>query len=135
MTLKPTTLVDRFYKQQEVVKAKHRAVLRAEVLEKREQIKLDKLGEACLDRFKKDKINGLTSSLAVAALKIITGASVHDWRKLTAYIKKNNAFELFQRRINKAAWLEHLEVRRQRPVPGIKKFQRVTLSVTKKRGK
>ena len=135
MALKPTTLLDRFYKQQEVVKAKHRAVLRAEVNEKREQIKLDKIGDTLLTRFKKDKIDGLTSTLAVAKLKLITGASVHDWRKLTAYIKKNNAFELFQRRVNKAAWLEHLEVRKQRPVPGIKKFQRVTLSVTKKKGR
>ena len=135
MALRATTLVDRFYRQQEIVKTKHRAVMRAEVAEKKEQIKLDKLEAQCMARFKQDKIKGIKSSLAVAELKTITGASVHDWRKLVAYITKNNAFELFQRRVNKAAWLEHLEARKQRPVPGIKKFQRVKLSVTKKRGK
>ncbi len=135
MALRATTLVDRFYRQQEIVKTKHRAVMRAEVVEKKEQIKLDKLETQCMARFKQDNIKGIKSSLAVAELKIITGASVHDWRKLVAYITKNNAFELFQRRVNKAAWLEHLEARKQRPVPGIKKFQRVKLSVTKKRGK
>ncbi len=134
MAFKLPTLIDRFYKQQEKVKEKHRDVQTAEVAEKREQIKLNKIGDEILDRFSKDKIDGLTSSLAVAKLKPITGASVHDWRKAIAYIKKNNAFELFQRRINKAAWLEHLEARKQRPIPGIKKFQRVTLSVTKKKG-
>lgn len=133
MAVRATTLIDRFYRQQEIVKTKHRAVQRAETAEKKEQIKLDKLGDACMARFKKEKLTGLKSSLAVAELKTITGASIHNWRKLIVYITKNNAFELFQRRVNKAAWLEHLDARKQRPVPGIKKFQRVTLSVTKKR--
>ena len=134
MAFKLPTLVDRFYKQQEKVKELHRAVTAAEVAEKREQIKLDKIGNEIQDRFKKDEIDGLTSKTAVATLKKITGATVTDWRKVTKYIKANNAFELFQRRINKAAWLEHLEARKQRPIPGVKKFQRVTLSVTKKKG-
>lgn len=134
MAFKLPTLVERFYKQQEKVKELHRAVTAAEVAEKREQIKLDRIGNEIQDRFKKDEIDGLTSKTAVAKLKKITGATVTDWRKVTKYIKANNAFEIFQRRINKAAWLEHLEARKQRPIPGIKKFQRVTLSVTKKKG-
>ena len=134
MAFKLPTLIERFYKQQEKVKELHRAVTAAEVAEKREQIKLDKIGNEIQDRFKKDEIDGLTSKTAVATLKKITGATVTDWRKVTKYIKANNAFELFQRRINKAAWLEHLEARKQRPIPGVKKFQRVTLSVTKKKG-
>ena len=132
--LKLGTLQDRFYKQQEVVKAKGRIVSAAETAKKKEQIKLDKIGNEILDRFKKDKIQGHETALSKAVLKSVTAFNIRDWPKLTAYVHKNRAYEIFQRRLNKAAILEHLEARKNRPVPGVKQFKKVTLSVTKGKG-
>ncbi len=129
--LKLGTLIDRFYKQQEVVKLKSRDVTRAEAARDKEKAKLAKIGDEILDRFSKDDIQGHTTKTAKAELKPVTGASVKDWKKLATYIYKNKALSLMQRRINKASWLEHLEARKGRPVPGVSKFERVTLSVTK----
>ena len=135
MALRLGTLIDRFYKQQEIVKAKGRLVSRAETAKKKEQIRLDKIGIMILDRFKKEKVNGHETPLAKAALKPVTGFNIKDWRKLTAWVHKERAYEVFQRRLNKAAILEHKEARKGRPVPGVKQFQKVTLVVTKGKGK
>lgn len=130
--LKLSTLIDRFQKQQDVVKEKARDVTRAEAARDKEKAKLQKIGDEIQDRFSNDSINGYTTANGnKAELKTITGASVTDWSKLAAYIYKNKALALMQRRINKAAWLERLEARKGRPLPGVKKFERVTLSVTK----
>jgi regulator of protease activity HflC (stomatin/prohibitin superfamily) len=131
MALKLSNLIDRFYNQQEAVKEKQRDVTRAEAARDKEKAKLDKIGNEILDRFEKDKIEGHKTALAQANLKRIVGPSVVDWNKLAAYVYKNKALSLMQRRINKATWLEHLEERKGRPLPGVKKFERVTLSVTK----
>ena len=129
------TLIDRFYMQQEMVKAKGRLVARAETAKKKEQIKLDRIGNTILDRFKKEKIQSHETTLAKAILKPITAFNIKDWRKLTAWIHKQKAYEVFQRRLNKASILEHLEARKGRPVPGVKRFSKVTLVVTKGKGK
>lgn len=133
--LKLPTLINRFYKQQEAVKLKSRDVTRAEAARDKEKAKLEKIGNEILDRFGKGDIHGLKTDIAQAEIKKVTSASIKNWKSLTKYIKSKNAFELFQRRINKAAWLEHLEARKGRPVPGVAKFERNVLSVTKRKGK
>ena len=133
--LKLPTLVNRFLKQQEVVQLKARDVTRAEAARDKEKAKLEKIGNEILDRFSKEEINGLTTDKAVATIKPLTSPSLKNWNALITYIKKTNGFELFQRRVNKAAWLEHLEARKGRPVPGVAKFERNVLSVTAKKGK
>lgn len=130
--LRLATLIDRFAKQQDAVNLKSRDVTRAEAARDKEKAKLAKIGEAIQDRFSNEDINGFTTKNGnVAALKPISGPSVHNWKSLAAYIYKNKALSLMQRRVNKATWLEHLETRKGRPLPGVKKFERVTLSVTK----
>ena len=131
MALKLSTLIDKFDAQQDAVKEKGRLVTIAETAKKKEAIKLEKIGIAILDTFAKDKIEGHTTGRAKAALKRVVGFNIKDWAKLTAFIHKERAYEVFQRRLNKAAILEHLEARKGRPVPGVAQFQKVTLSVTK----
>jgi len=130
--LKLGTLIDRLYKQNQVVAAKKRAVTRAETVVKREQAKANRIDQEIRDRFKQETINGSTGSIGKAELKTLTSAQLSDWNKLRKYVIANNAVDLFQRRINKAAWLERLADRKNRPIPGIKKYDRVVLSVTKK---
>lgn len=135
MAFKLSTLIDKFDAQQDAVKEKGRLVTIAETAKKKEQIKLDKIGNEIRDRFAKDKIEGHTTGKAKATLKYVTGFNIKDWARLTAWCHKQKAYEVFQRRLNKAAILEHLEARKGRPVPGVAQFQKVTLSVTKVKGK
>ena len=46
--------------------------------------------------------------------------TVRDWDALYAYVKKNNAFDLLQRRLSKEAVRERLDARKQ--VPGVEMF-------------
>ena len=135
MALKLGTLIDRFYKQQLVVEAKARIVSRAETAKKKEQIKLDILNDTIRARFRNDQINGHETLLAIATLKPVNAFNIKDWAKLTAWVHKQKAYEVFQRRLNKSAIIEHQEARKGRPVPGVKQFKKVTLSVTKGKGK
>jgi len=130
--LKLGTLIDRLYKQDQIVAAKKRLVVRAETNVKREQAKSNKIDQEIRDRFKRGEINGAMGTIGVAELVTLTSAQLHDWAKLAKYVIANNAVDLFQRRVNKAAWLERLADRKNRPIPGIKSYSRVVLSVTKK---
>lgn len=126
------TLIDRLYKQNQIVARKKRLVANAETVAKREQSKANKIDAEIRDRFKQETINGSTGSIGRAELKPLKSAQLSDWKKLAKYVIKENAVDLFQRRINKAAWLERLADRKNRPIPGIKSYDRVVLSVTKK---
>lgn len=131
--LKLGTLIDRLYKQNQVVAAKKRLEARAETNTKREQIKADKIVKTIRDRFTRSTIEGAFGKVAVAQLKPITSAQLQNWAKLNKYVLANDAVDLFQRRINKAAWLERLADRKNRPIPGIKSYDRIVLSVTKRK--
>lgn len=126
------TLIDRAYQQNQVVRAKQRGVAKAEAVVQKEKTKALRIENTILDRFKKDKIDGSVGKVGRAELKIIIGVNISNWGKLTKYIVKTKRFSLFQRRINKAAWLEELETRKNRPVPGLKTYQAIKLSITKK---
>lgn len=54
---------------------------------------------------------------------------VEDWDKTYAYIKRHNAFELLQRRLNAAAVRERLED--GKTIPGVGSFTAVKVSLTK----
>lgn len=127
------TLIDRHYKANQEVARKKRLVTKAEQEVKRAQGKANKLEQDIRDRFKRGEINGAMGKVAVAQLKTLTSAQISNWSKLAKYAIANNAIDLFQRRINKAAWVERLAERKNRPIPGIKKYDRIVLSTTKKR--
>ncbi len=135
MALSLTTLVNRFYKQQEVVKKCNAAIARAETAKKKEQIKLDRIGNTILDNFTKGKIKGFETKLAKANLKPVEGYNIVDWGKFTAFVHKVKGYELFQRRLNNAAVVERQDDRKGKPLPGVKKYSEHKLVVTKGKGK
>jgi len=57
---------------------------------------------------------------------------VKDWDKLYAYIKKNNKFELLQRRLGETACQELIDDKRK--VPGVETFTVVKISLTAAKG-
>jgi len=54
---------------------------------------------------------------------------VEDWVALYAFIRRNNAFELLERRCSAGAYREHAEQRRDHTVPGVVPFTKRKLSI------
>jgi len=61
-------------------------------------------------------------------LKKDTVPAVKDWDKFYAYIVKNKAFELLQKRVGLKAYRERLE--EGEVIPGVEAFEKETLSCT-----
>ncbi len=130
--LKLGTLIDRLYKAQQHIAEASREVARAERVVQQRKHKAAGIETEIRARFKKDTLEGSEGKLARVSLKKVVGPQLKDWDKLAAFVIKNKAPELFQRRISKQAWLDWLDDRKQRPIPGISKYEEIRLSVTKK---
>jgi len=130
--LKLGTLIDRLYKAQQEVNEANREVSRLEQAVNKKKTKAAAIETEIRDRFKRGTLEGAEGKLARVSLKKVTGPQLKDWNKLAAYVLKTKSPELFQRRISKQAWLDHLENRKQRPIPGISKYEEIRLSVIKK---
>lgn len=130
--LKLGTLIDRLYKAQQSVSEAQREVSKLEQVVARKKVAAAKIETEIRDRFKKQTLDGAEGKLARVSLKKVMGPQLKDWAKLAAYVIKTKSPELFQRRISKQAWLDHLDERKGRPVPGISTYEEIRLSVTKK---
>ena len=75
---------------------------------------------------------GIMQSRGAHATATITESvkpSVEDWDLVNAYIKRNNAFYLYERRIASAAFRELLERRNGKPIPGIVPFTKRSIGL------
>ena len=66
-----------------------------------------------------DKASG---ELATASLSENEVPSVTDWNRLLPCIKRNGAWQLFERRIAKGAWVELVQNRKGRALPGVESY-------------
>lgn len=130
--LKVGTLIDRLYKSQQSIAEAQREVAKAERVVAQRKHKAAVIETEIRERFKKSELEGAEGKIARVSLKKVVGPQLKNWDKLAAFIVKNDAVELLQRRVSKQAWLDWLEDRKQRPVPGIGKYEEIRLSVTKK---
>ncbi len=130
--LKLGTLVDRLYKAQQEVAEANREKARMERIVQTKKHKAATIETEIRNRFKRSTLEGAEGKIARVSLKKLVGPQLKDWDKLAAFVLKNKACELFQRKISKQAWLDWLEERKQRPIPGISKYEEIRLSVTKK---
>jgi hypothetical protein len=87
------------------------------------------LTQEIIDTLPKSSATGVAGR--VAACRVVTKEvpTVTDWEALYAFIKKNNAFELLQRRLSVPAVTERWE--EDVTVPGVGTFTEVKLSLTK----
>jgi len=89
----------------------------------------DALEAHLMSNFDKAGLDGAKGKFATAALKRSTVADVTDWDKYYAYIAKNKAWDLLQRRASitalRARWDD------KKVVPGVEPKEIVTLSLTK----
>lgn len=85
--------------------------------------------EYIINTFRKADLNGAKGKLAACGVVPKRVPSVKDWDKFYAYIHKNKAYEMLQRRVHERAWRERLDD--GQTVPGVEIFDVITLSLTK----
>lgn len=117
------TLVDRYDEADLNVK---RAEAELSAAKKKRTIAEDGL----LNGFKKEDLKGATGTKGGASLTLVTltNPSIRDRKKLDAYVRKHQAFDLFQGRVHKQSWLDHMDHDRK-PIPGVESYQRVSLRI------
>ena len=83
-----------------------------------------------LDSFGKSDLEGARGKLAVAGVNISTVPTVKDWDKLYAYILKNKAWDLLQKRASATAFRERWDD--EVVIPGVEAFTVIKLSLKKR---
>lgn len=83
--------------------------------------------QAALESAGLEKASG---TLGTASIKKSVVPSVQDWDKFYAFIKKGNLFHLLERRAAAAAYREQLELRKNKPIPGVVSFEKTTVGLT-----
>lgn len=115
-------VADLLYQTREKRYALNKAV---EALEKLEGELKDRL----INELPKGEASGIAGKSARVSIEVKPVPRAEDWEKVFAYVKKNNAFDLLQRRLNDAAVRERWEAGKQ--VPGVNTFQAVVVKINK----
>lgn len=82
-----------------------------------------------IDNLPKSEASGVSGKVARVSVVKKTVPRVEDWDKVYAFVKKNNRFDLLQRRLNDGAVAEMWEAKKQ--VPGVGTFEAVSVSLNK----
>lgn len=83
-----------------------------------------------LETFKKTDLDGAKGKLATVGVSQATVPTVKDWDQLYKYIKKEDAFDLLQRRVSSTAYRERMDAKEV--VPGVEPFITTKLSLRKR---
>jgi hypothetical protein len=113
---------DKYYQLKESRLAAQKLVDKIEAEEKA-------LKQHIINTLPKSETTGAAGKLARVTVVTKEIPQIKDWDKLYAYIKKNNAFELLQRRVSDSAVAERWEAGKK--VPGVEAFTAVTISCNK----
>lgn len=97
----------------------------ADDIEEREKI----IKAYIIDSLEKDNSTGVSGKLANVKVVTKEEPSAQNWDEIYAYIKKKGAFHLLNKALNKASVKEIWE--NGKDVPGVGKFNVVTVSITK----
>lgn len=87
------------------------------------------INDHIINSFTKSDINGAKGSICTASLIPFTVPHVKDWPAVWAWIAKNKAWDLMEKRMAKVAYRERLEA--GQAIPGVERFDGVNLSLTK----
>lgn len=78
----------------------------------------DALEKQLLDQLDAQGVQSVSGHLATAYIAESIVPSIDDWDSFHAFVRKNNAFYLLQRRVNAAPYRELMAERRNRKIPG-----------------
>jgi len=88
-----------------------------------------KLEENFREKLPKGKASGISGAKAHVQLNPKTKPIVEDWDKFYAFVRKNNAFEMLQRRLNEGSANDYAEMNKRR-VPGTNVMHYTDVSCT-----
>lgn len=100
---------------------------RAEIEKEQETLVEEKI----FDMFGKSELEGAMGKLATASIQRVNVPTLKDWNKFSAYVKKNDAFDLLQRRLSSEACRLRWDAKKD--IPGVEVFTRVSLKLTKRK--
>lgn len=87
------------------------------------------LREHIINTLPKSETTGVAGKLARVTVITKVVPQVKDWDAFYKYVKKNDAFDLMQRRLTDKAVQDRWEAGKK--IPGVEAFQAVTLSINK----
>lgn len=114
--------IDALYTAREARLAKQREV---EALEERERAAKQEV-IALLDSANLQKAAGKLASVSLSP-QVVANVEPDAWNKVFAYVKKNDAFDLLQKRINNSAFRDRIEAGEK--IPGTTSVTVINLSV------
>jgi len=82
-----------------------------------------------IDNLPKSEASGAAGKVARVTIVSKEVPQVNDWEAFHAYVKKNNAFELLQKRLSDTAINERWEA--GKTIPGVGKFNVTSVSLNK----
>lgn len=88
-----------------------------------------KLEETILIELDKEGLSKATGSRATVSISKIIVPTVENWDKLYAYIARNKAFHLLERRPASKPWREEVESRNGKAIPGVSEFEKTSLNL------
>jgi len=91
--------------------------------------KYDELEVKAIDMMQKLGLDKASGELATASLSEVETPSVTDWTQLLRFIKRNGAYQLFERRIAKGAWMELVESRKGKALPGVESYTNIRINL------
>jgi hypothetical protein len=116
--------IDRLYGMDQEIKA-------AGVVVSKLKSRRAKLEAKLLRLFKRQDIDGARGKVGVSGTQSARFPTVKNRAKLERYILKHRALDLLQNRINSRAYFDRLEEGEE--VPGVSVFERVRVSVRKRK--
>lgn len=94
-----------------------------------EKAQEDLIEATIFERFGKSELEGARGKLAQCSIKRSDVPTLKDFAKTWAWAKKNDAPDIFQRRISVEAWRERTAG--GKTIPGVDVFTKVGLTLTK----
>lgn len=89
------------------------------------------LEDKILKGFNKSDIDGASGKYCKVSVNRRTVPTIKDFKAFFNFVVRNRAMELLQHRINSTAWAERMEAGKK--VPGVEPFEKVSLSMTKRK--
>ncbi len=120
------TLLDRLLAADVLIKKAEKEVKKAKAA-------YAKIESEVFDEFDKEDIAGAMGRVAQATLTRPVYPSLKDYESFERFVYRNRALDLLQRRVHKTNWLDRLDVRKGRAIPGVETFQKTVLSVKQRR--
>lgn len=106
-------------------------IKKLEVKKEKIKVKYTAKEDEIWNSFTKEELDGAFGKIASVEIKKEIFPSVKDWTKFYAYIAKNKAWDMLQKRTSSTAYRDRL--RDGKKIPGVEKFTKVTLKLKAKK--